>query len=324
MPTMTATNEASGAQVDLIRRLQAERGLEVVGVDRGTSHRAASAMIEALLSMPRRDGGRDRQAPTPGEDIGDASPSLPLRESNMLAAGRLLCTLTGPDGRHVTLMFRARVKRRRWERCDFATASHVFVTAGKDGDKVATFYPRSGKFAPTSERYGGDLLRAQAAKAVLLYLAEKRPLREGSTLQAANECGYCGRPLTDPVSIARGIGPDCWGQNTESKHVAPGAAEGAGVHADPGKDFSYDSRTIREAYFQTLDESVATVGSARVLDAVADDERLTEADQAVIRIRVAELSGKRDPNSAESIAANYGVGPAKAAEMAQKRERFGW
>jgi hypothetical protein len=25
-------------------------------------------------------------------------------------------------------------------------------------------------------------------------------------------CGKCGRPLDDPMSIARGIGPDCWGR----------------------------------------------------------------------------------------------------------------
>ena len=25
------------------------------------------------------------------------------------------------------------------------------------------------------------------------------------------KCGRCSRPLTDPVSIDRGIGPDCWG-----------------------------------------------------------------------------------------------------------------
>lgn len=29
------------------------------------------------------------------------------------------------------------------------------------------------------------------------------------------KCGCCGRALTDPVSIARGIGPDCWSRRGE-------------------------------------------------------------------------------------------------------------
>lgn len=28
-------------------------------------------------------------------------------------------------------------------------------------------------------------------------------------LDVVRRCGRCGRPLTDPVSVARGIGPDC-------------------------------------------------------------------------------------------------------------------
>ena len=31
-----------------------------------------------------------------------------------------------------------------------------------------------------------------------------------STQMLATHCGMCGRPLRDPTSIERGIGPDCW------------------------------------------------------------------------------------------------------------------
>ena len=33
-----------------------------------------------------------------------------------------------------------------------------------------------------------------------------------SALVALMFCANCGRPLDDPVSISRGIGPDCWGR----------------------------------------------------------------------------------------------------------------
>jgi hypothetical protein len=29
-------------------------------------------------------------------------------------------------------------------------------------------------------------------------------------LAAAGHCKHCGRPLSDPVSVERGVGPDCW------------------------------------------------------------------------------------------------------------------
>jgi hypothetical protein len=31
----------------------------------------------------------------------------------------------------------------------------------------------------------------------------------GYTIEHCGRCGRCGHPLTDPVSIARGLGPTC-------------------------------------------------------------------------------------------------------------------
>jgi hypothetical protein len=38
-------------------------------------------------------------------------------------------------------------------------------------------------------------------------------------VQVESRCGRCTRQLTDPVSIARGIGPECFGRDTGSRHV---------------------------------------------------------------------------------------------------------
>lgn len=325
MPTATYTPKpATTNQAALIERLQAERGMSAVGIDEGTSFKAASAMIEALLSLPKRGGAPQPARAQSGEDIGDMTPRIEGRESAMMAAGRLLCTLTGPDGRHVTIMFKARVKRSRWERCTFAKASHIFITAGKDGDKVATYYPQSGKFSVTPERFGGDKLRAQAALAVLKYLAGVRSLRQGSSILAANECGYCGRPLTDPESIERGIGPDCYGQHTGSAHVTKGAKSGAGVSADPQFDFARDSAQVREGYFKTLRDSLHAVGRDRVSDAVREDERLTDNDKGLILAEVGEVMGDHDPNTPEAIVADCGVDMERAAEMSAARQKHGF
>lgn len=36
-------------------------------------------------------------------------------------------------------------------------------------------------------------------------------------LTSAGRCRRCGRPLSDPVSIERGIGSDCWRKTTKEK-----------------------------------------------------------------------------------------------------------
>lgn len=41
------------------------------------------------------------------------------------------------------------------------------------------------------------------------------------TLVASNKCTCCGRALTDAVSVARGIGPDCWEIYGIDSQVAP-------------------------------------------------------------------------------------------------------
>ena len=39
-----------------------------------------------------------------------------------------------------------------------------------------------------------------------------RPLPQGYQIHHEGACGKCGRPLTDPISIATGLGPVCRGE----------------------------------------------------------------------------------------------------------------
>lgn len=330
MPTATRrTYPASPNQQSLIKRLQGERGLPVVGCDTNTTFREASAMIEALMSLPRQGAAAPQANRTSGEATQDLAPQLDTREANMLRAGRLLCTLTGPDGRHVTLMFKGRVKRARWERAEFAEATHIFITAGKDGDKVATYYPQDRKFNTTPERFGGDKLRAQAAQAVLMHLAGIRPLREGSTLVAADECGRCGRTLTDPISIGRGIGPECWGHVTGSQHVGRGQAQGAGVVADEVAQAEAESARIRGIYEEGLERQVEAHGAERVIDGIVEDERLSGADKHTLVTLVGQMApgqaalaipGMSDTERADAITAAYDAGDTAEAKRLEQED----
>ena len=42
---------------------------------------------------------------------------------------------------------------------------------------------------------------------------------EMAEVELASECSHCGRVLRDPESIARGIGPECYGRSTGSEHA---------------------------------------------------------------------------------------------------------
>lgn len=42
--------------------------------------------------------------------------------------------------------------------------------------------------------------------------------RKRLTPKASHYCRICGRPLTDAVSIQRGVGKDCWERIRESKN----------------------------------------------------------------------------------------------------------
>ena len=37
-----------------------------------------------------------------------------------------------------------------------------------------------------------------------------------SELRSQDRCADCGRPLEDPESVARGVGPDCWGKRARA------------------------------------------------------------------------------------------------------------
>lgn len=149
--------------------------------------------------------------------LGKFRPDGSSRESRMLALGRLTVTVTSrKTGRHVTLRFRACDKEQGWQTVPFDAATHVFID-DYDDERLATFYPKAGVlfFDDTAN----EAARWTVA-AVLRYLAGCfADFERVAEIVAEDSCGKCGLPLTDPVSIARGFGPDCFGALTKSRHA---------------------------------------------------------------------------------------------------------
>ena len=150
-------------------------------------------------------------------------PNLDRRAGRMLSRGRLTATVTShKTGQHITIHAKCCTNDKdapygkKWPGCskrrNQPRPTHVFLTAGEH-DKVGTFYPQTGKFYADRN---ADPARVYAAKLVLMYATEDTAFQ--SEVVESDNCGKCGRTLTDPVSIARGIGPECYGQETGSSH----------------------------------------------------------------------------------------------------------
>jgi hypothetical protein len=156
------------------------------------------------------------------------------RAGRMFNAGDVRVTISIPRNKrsengetHVTVRFKAlRDNRdgegRNWLRVPLNEATHVFIevpnASGDWPDKIGVFYPRTGKFF---EDTNADPYRITTAILAARWLNEgtQRSDRIGSyKLQEESHCGVCGRTLTDPESIDRGIGPECYGKQTGSQH----------------------------------------------------------------------------------------------------------
>jgi hypothetical protein len=155
-------------------------------------------------------------------EVGQLTPTNITRAGRMLLAGSLIATVTSKrTGQHVTLRLKASRKDTSggptWPRVPFEDATHVFID-DYDGERVATFYPQKGKLwleAGTTAAVQWTVVH------LLRFLAGKDPAFEAQAeLAEADLCGRCGRELTDPVSIERGLGPDCFGALTGSEAVA--------------------------------------------------------------------------------------------------------
>lgn len=116
---------------------------------------------------------------------------------------------------------------KKWTTRDDAVM--VTVEVAGSGDWASGTFPirvlqlnEQGTTTIARDERNADKLLQYAARAALTFA------RTGETLTAPNgtvavveesTCGACGRELTDPVSIERGIGPECFGKSTGTKTI---------------------------------------------------------------------------------------------------------
>ena len=137
------------------------------------------------------------------------------RASQRLSLGALTVTVTSKATmRHLTLRLRCRKRlpSGKWSTVPFAEATHLFIE-DYDWETLATMYPATGAlyFAPKT---------TEAARwcvaAIFRYVNGDYGVERQAEIVPEDICIRCGRPLTDPQSIERGYGPECFGMATES------------------------------------------------------------------------------------------------------------
>lgn len=138
-----------------------------------------------------------------------------------LRAGKAELTVSNGKGEHVTFRISAPSKttERGGRTIDRdANVRFVSVMSGLDRfvyvgllDERQGIKPTKGSKLPTSDR------RVAAVAWVLRQVAAAATLPAGYELAHAGKCLRCGRKLTNPDSIASGIGPECRNKENESK-----------------------------------------------------------------------------------------------------------
>jgi hypothetical protein len=125
----------------------------------------------------------------------------------MLLAGKAEVTLVGSEKR-----FTYRVRRSRDGRVYF-----VSVLTGRDNETSYQYAGiiRNGQFLSRGKvKIKPTAMSFKAFKWVWARLVATGEIPEQVEMYHSAQCAKCGRKLTVPSSIGRGIGPVCWGKMT--------------------------------------------------------------------------------------------------------------
>lgn len=149
--------------------------------------------------------------------------NLPTISREFVVAGKATFTMEIPDAyaaqhglkRHYT--FKTRFKAGNDQ---FADAFFVSLMTGQDNESSFSYLgmlnPETGVVRTTAKScVGGDdlVVRLLNRALALVWAGDTTPLTSaGFNVCHAGKCGRCNRKLTNPESLATGIGPECAGR----------------------------------------------------------------------------------------------------------------
>lgn len=135
-----------------------------------------------------------------------------------LANGRVRVTLTSKvTGEHITLRLRCKNRQIKGRYISFEQAAILVADAGQGGHDMVGFVKVLSPNPVVIPNKGADAARVWAFEKLWHY-CRTGELHPQLDLDIMSFCGRCSRELNDPISIERGLGPECYGERTGSKH----------------------------------------------------------------------------------------------------------
>lgn len=217
-----------------------------------------------------------------------------------LRSGRLVATVVSrKTGKHIAVQLRSKRREgKRFRACELAEAERVYIdTPGEGTSREIGILHLAGKWAgkilpPWEQDF--DAARVWAARRILDVAHGRAELADDQAEILQGElCLMCGRELTDPESIARNIGPECWKRAT-------GLDAGGGEHQAPG------------AEQELFSEGSAEDGANGEAEVIANDKR--HADIEKIEVTESKTYAEAQALYAERAARGEVDDPAAFAE----------
>jgi len=121
----------------------------------------------------------------------------------MLAGKATLTVVSEATGNRFTYQVR------NWKKAKNGTMHFVSVRTGNDYASIGVIRDKESFSVGNRADLPYDDKRTLGFRYVFEYLIKHRAMPPKAEIWHEGTCGRCARPLTDPVSIARGIGPEC-------------------------------------------------------------------------------------------------------------------
>lgn len=161
---------------------------------RGDEAAGGARLISELCAFDEAD---EAEAPQVGRC--DVTPDF-------LRAGKAIFTVSNPEGARYTYKVEAPK--------EFRGEYFAAVLKGSDNERSYAYigmidatgrlrFTKGSKFRP-------DAIEARVLAWALGVVFGTKPIQARYAIEHAGRCGKCGRLLTTPESVRRGIGPECW------------------------------------------------------------------------------------------------------------------
>ena len=129
-----------------------------------------------------------------------------ITDSRFFGAGKALFTVSNADN-HRTFKIRKKIVNKE------TNASIYFAMCRQEHSYVylGIYNPGShGVFLTKKSVFTEGSVEVKALRFAIARVSKGLSMPEGYAVQHEGKCCRCGRKLTEPTSINRGVGPECW------------------------------------------------------------------------------------------------------------------